>query len=180
AIAPFLVEAGADCLSITTGTNFTRLYTIPPMGYPKGLNIDATATVKHAVDVPVIVVGRMNDPILAESVLKSGKADLIAMGRGLVADPELPNKLKEHRFDDIRSCIGCNQGCMGGLIGGIPFTCLVNPVAGREQEMQLKPASVSKKILVAGGGPAGMEAARVLALRGHKVALYEKNDCLGG
>jgi NADPH-dependent 2,4-dienoyl-CoA reductase/sulfur reductase-like enzyme len=150
------------------------------MGSTKGLNIDATAAVRKAVDVPVIVVGRMTDPILAESVLEGGKADLVAMGRGLVADPELPNKLKENKFDDIRWCIGCNQGCMGGLIGGIPFTCLVNPAAGREQEMELKPASVSKKILVAGGGPAGMEAARVLALRGHKVTLYEKNDCLGG
>ena len=180
AIAPLLVEAGADCLSITTGTNFTRLYTVPPMGSPKGLNIDATAAVRKAVDVPVIVVGRMTDPILAESVLEGGKADLVAMGRGLVADPELPNKLKENKFDDVRWCIGCNQGCMGGLIGGLPFTCLVNPAAGHEQEMELKQATVAKKVFVAGGGPAGMEAARVLALRGHKVTLYEQNDYLGG
>jgi len=180
AIAPLLVEAGADCLSITTGMNFQRLCTVPPMGHEKGLNINAAAAVKQAVDVPVIVAGKMNDPILAESVLEGSKADLIAIGRGLIADPELPTKLKENQLDDIRWCIACNQGCIGGLIAGVPFTCLVNPAAGREQEMELKLASPAKKILVAGGGPAGMEAARVLALRGHEVTLYEQHGYIGG
>ncbi|MCP4716312.1 MAG: NADH:flavin oxidoreductase, partial [Deltaproteobacteria bacterium] len=166
AIAPLLVEAGADCLSITTGMHFKLVYTVAPMGLPKGLNISTAAAVKEAVDVPVIVAGKLNDPILAESVLAGNKADLVAIGRGLVADPELPNKLKEKRFDDIRVCISCNQGCIGGLIAGYPFTCMVNPEAAREMEMELKPALNPKKVLVAGGGPAGMEAARILALRG--------------
>jgi NADPH-dependent 2,4-dienoyl-CoA reductase/sulfur reductase-like enzyme len=160
--------------------HFKLVYTVAPMGLPKGLNISTAAAVKKAVDVPVIVAGKLNDPILAESVLAGNKADLVAIGRGLVADPELPNKLKEKRLDDIRVCISCNQGCIGGLIAGLPFTCMVNPEAGREKEMELKPALNPKKVLVAGGGPAGMEAARILALRGHKVTLYEQNDYLGG
>ena len=180
AIAPHLVEAGADCLSITTGMHFTIYYTVATMGLPKGLNVAAAAQVKAAVKVPVVVVGRLNDPVLAESVLAQGKADLIAIGRGLIADPDLPNKLREGRWEDIRWCIACNQGCIGALTVGSPFTCLVNPGAGREREMEIKPASRSKRVWVVGGGPAGMEAARVAALRGHRVTLYEENDHLGG
>lgn len=179
AIAPLLVEAGADCLSITTGMHFTINYTVASMGLPKGLNIQATAAVKAAVGVPVIAVGKLNDPIVAESALAEGKADLIAIGRGLIADPELPNKLIEGRWEDVRSCIACNQGCIGGLMNGSPFTCMVNPEAGCEREM-MTPAPESKRVLVAGGGPAGMEAARTAALRGHEVTLYEKEAQLGG
>ncbi len=179
-IAPILVEAGADCLSITTGMHFGLYHTVPAMGLPKGLNVEASAAIRKAVDVPVMVVGKLNDPIIAESVLADGKADLIAIGRGLIADPELPNKLREGRWEDVRPCIACNQGCIGGMIAGIPFTCMVNPEAGYEREMEMIPAPKSKRVLVAGGGPAGMEAARTAALRGHEVTLYEKEDQLGG
>lgn len=180
AIAPHLVEAGADCLSITTGMHFTIYYTVATMGLPKGLNVAAATQVKAAVKVPVVVAGRLNDPILAESVLAHGDADLIAIGRGLIADPELPNKLREWRWEDIRPCIACNQGCIGALTMGSPFTCLVNPEAGREREMKIKPAERSRKVWVVGGGPAGMEAARAAALRGHQVTLYEESHNLGG
>ena len=179
-IAPYLVEAGADCLSITTGMHFTLHYTVPMMALPKGLNIDGAAAVKGVVDVPVIVAGRMNDPILAESVLTWGKADLIAIGRGLIADPELPNKLQQGHWDEVRPCLACNQGCIGGMFAGSPFGCMVNPEAGHELEMIIKPALQPKRILVAGGGPAGIEVARTAASRGHKVTLYEKRESLGG
>lgn len=180
AMVPYLERAGADCLSITTGMHFTIYYTVPSMSLPKGLNAEAAAQVKAAINVPVIVAGRLNDPVLAESVLARGQADLIAIGRGLIADPELPNKLREGNWNDIRPCIACNQGCIGALSVGFPFSCLVNPESGHEQEMELKPASQPRKVLVAGGGPAGMEAARTAALRGHNVTLYEKDDHLGG
>ena len=180
AIAPHLERAGADCLSITTGMHFTVYYTVASMGLPKGLNVEAASQVKASVNVPVIVAGRLNDPVLAESVLARGKADLIAIGRGLIADPDLPNKLREGCWDEIRPCIACNQGCIGALSVGFPFSCLVNSEAGHEREMELKPASRPRTVWVAGGGPAGMEAARTAALRGHSVTLYEKDDHLGG
>jgi 2,4-dienoyl-CoA reductase-like NADH-dependent reductase (Old Yellow Enzyme family)/thioredoxin reductase len=180
AIAPLLVEAGADCLSITTGMHFTLLHTVPAMGMPKGLNLRDAAAVRAAVDVPVMAVGKLNDPVLAEAALAQGQADLVAIGRGLIADPELPRKFKDDRWEDIRWCIACNQGCIGGLVAGSPFTCLVNPDAGREGEMKLEPASVARHVLVAGAGPAGLEAARVAALRGHRVTVYEQSDTLGG
>lgn len=180
AIAPHLAEAGADCLSITTGMHFTLGYTVAPMGKPRGLNVEAAAAVKAAVDVPVMVAGRLGDPVLAAAVLRGGKADLVAIGRGLIADPELPNKLAEGRFDDVRPCIACNQGCIGSMVMGARFNCMVNPEAGREAEMRVTPAERGRRVFVAGGGPAGMEAARVAALRGHDVTLYEKGERLGG
>lgn len=179
-LAPLLVAAGADCLSITTGMQFTLLYTVPAMGMPRGLNVAAAAAIKAAVDVPVMVAGRLNDPVLAESVVASGRADLIAIGRGLVADPDLPRKLESGAWQTVRPCISCNQGCIGGLIAGFPFTCLVNPEAGRESEGLLAPAARPKRVLVAGGGPAGLEAARVAAARGHAVTLAERSSTLGG
>ncbi len=179
-IAPLLVAAGADCLSITTGMQYTLLHTVPAMGMPRGLNVAAAAAVKAAVDVPVMVAGRMNDPLLAEAVLGSGRADLIAIGRGLVADPDLPKKLRDGAWRAVRPCISCNQGCIGGLIAGFPFTCLVNPQAGRESEELLVPAARAKRVVVAGGGPAGIEAARVAASRGHAVTLFERSSALGG
>jgi len=128
----------------------------------------------------VITVGRINDPILAETIIASGKADLVSMGRGSLSDPELPNKASAGKFDEINYCIGCLQGCVGNLFRGNPGGCLVNPVTGRESEFVIKPAESRKKVLVAGGGPAGMEAAMVAAKRGHEVHLYEKTDRLGG
>ncbi len=180
-IAPILVSSGADCLSISTGTQVTGLtYTIPPMGLNQGLNIEAASAVKRAVNAAVIVAGKLNNPLMAESVIATGKADLVAIGRGLIADPEWPAKVRTGRWDDIRWCIACNQACTNSALTGAPFTCLVNPEAGNERNMKIKTASQSKRVIIAGGGPAGMESARVATLRGHKVTLYEKNEHLGG
>jgi 2,4-dienoyl-CoA reductase-like NADH-dependent reductase (Old Yellow Enzyme family)/NADPH-dependent 2,4-dienoyl-CoA reductase/sulfur reductase-like enzyme len=180
AIAPLLVEAGADCLSITTGMHFDLTHTVAGFGMPRGLNVAAAAAVKAAVDVPVIVAGRLDDPLLAEAVIADGKADLVAIGRGLVADPEWARKVRDGRWQEIRSCISCNQGCIGALVSGMSFTCLVNPEAGREWELGFERAPDPKRVLVAGAGPAGLEAARVAASRGHDVTLYERDDALGG
>jgi len=180
AIAPLLVSAGADCLSITTGMHFTLLYTVAGAAMPMGLNVESAAAIKRVVEVPVMVAGRLNDPLLAGAVLAQGKADLIAIGRGLIADPELPAKLAAGRRRDIQWCISCNQGCIGALASGGPFSCLVNPEAGRGRETRPEPSSRSRRVWVIGGGPAGMAAARTAALRGHRVTLYERGDRLGG
>lgn len=179
-IAPMLVAAGADCLSISTGVYATGEYIVAPMSVPKGLNIYAAEQIKMVVDVPIIVVGKLNDPLMAEQVITQGKADLVAIGRGLYADPELPNKVAAGQFEDIRWCTGCLQECIEALLTAFTTKCQVNPEIGRERQMAITPAARSKRVLVVGGGPAGMEAARVAALRGHDVTLYEKEAELGG
>ena len=123
--------------------------------------------------VPIAVAGRINDPYLAEALLKEGKTDLVAMGRPLLADPEFPRKAQEGRVEDIRKCIGCNQGCMDRMLAQQDITCLSNPLCGYEREREIKEAAVKKKVMVIGGGPAGMETARVAALRG-LVVLYNQ------
>jgi NAD(H)-dependent 7beta-hydroxy-3-oxo-delta4-cholenoic acid oxidoreductase len=180
-IAPILAQAGVDAFDISGGV-VTELFSrvVPPIGTPLGLNAAFSAAVKQVVDVPVIVVGRINDPRLAENMLERQQADLVAMGRALIADPELPKKAAEGRFEDIAPCTGCGLGCIGALNVGKPMTCLINPAVGREKEMAITPAAKPKNVLVAGGGPAGLEAARVAALRGHQVTLFEKEAKLGG
>ncbi len=153
---------------------------IPPMGLPHNCLIHLAEGVKKEVSIPVVGVGRIIYPRDAEEILQKGKADLIAFGRALVADPELPLKTKEGREDDIRTCIGCNQGCIGTIHKQLPMTCLVNPAAGREREFKISKAKSVKKIVVVGAGPAGLEASRVAALRGHKVVVFEKEKEIGG
>jgi 2-enoate reductase len=128
----------------------------------------------------VIAVGRLNVPELADKVIAEGKADIVAIGRALMADPFWVKKIEGGRQEHIRPCLGCHQGCMGRLVLGKPISCAVNPASGRERSYTLQPAHRSKKIIVIGGGIAGMEAARVAALRGHEVVIYEKTDRLGG
>jgi NADPH-dependent 2,4-dienoyl-CoA reductase/sulfur reductase-like enzyme len=132
------------------------------------------------VSIPVITVGRINDPFLTESILSSGKADFVAMGRASLADPEFPNKAAAGMLEDINYCIGCLQACIGNLFKNEPIGCLVNPLTGRETELAVRPAETKKRVFVAGGGIAGMEAAIVAAQRGHEVHLFEKTDRLGG
>ena len=181
AVAPLLVAAGADGLHISTGVYVnTETYIVAPMSVPKGLNIYAAEQIKKAVDVPIIAVGKLNDPLMADQVIAQGKADLVAIGRGLYADPELPNKVAAGHFDDIRWCTGCLQECIHALMTVYTTRCQVNPEVGRERQMSIAPAAKSKRLLVVGGGPAGMEAARVAALKGHDVTLYEKETELGG
>ncbi|MEA1958208.1 MAG: FAD-dependent oxidoreductase [Chloroflexota bacterium] len=180
-IAPRLVEAGVDAFHVSGGIQPEQFYRIiPPTGTPFGLNVAAAAAVKQVVDVPVLTVARINDPRFADDILTRGLADMVVMGRALLADPELPNKAKEGRFEDIAPCTSCAIGCVQQIMKLQSMTCVINPTVGREVEMAIVPADKPKKVLVAGGGPGGMETARVAALRGHEVTLYEKQAKLGG
>jgi len=177
-IAPRLEAAGADALTVDAGCWDTFHWVHAPTTQPPGVNVDMAAMAKEAVKIPVIAVGKLGNPQLAESVLQEGKADFIMMGRPLLADPEWPKKVEAGMFEDIRPCIGCFEGCMGR--SGRNISCAVNPTTGMERELTLEPAEESKSVLVVGGGPGGMEAARIAALRGHRVTLWEKSDTLGG
>jgi len=179
-VASILEDAGVNCISVSRGSYSSLFYILPPAGLPSGAWIFDVEAVKKAVKIPVMAVGKIGDPFYAEHILRQGKADLVAMGRALIADPDLPNKAAEGRFDDIRYCIYCNT-CIDKMNTTPGYVqCALNAEAGRESEMTIIPAKKLKKVLVAGGGPAGLEAARVAALRGHKVTLYEKSDKLGG
>jgi 2,4-dienoyl-CoA reductase-like NADH-dependent reductase (Old Yellow Enzyme family)/thioredoxin reductase len=178
-IAPILAEAGINAFDITPGMHgdsYSHSHTAAAMGDVSGPMIAFSKAVKEVVDVPVTVGGKINNPRFAENILERNEADLIIMGRALLADPELPNKAAEGRFDDIAPCVGCG---LCTLRPGV-LTCLVNPALGREKEMVITAAAKPKKVLVAGGGPAGLMAASRAALRGHKVTLYEKRTELGG
>ena len=182
-IAQRLEAAGVDAISVSAAIYesppwFSRIF--PTMGMPEGCNVQLAEEIKKVVGVPIIVAGKLGNPALAEQVLKGGKADLIAMGRSLLADPELPQKAAEGKLKDIRPCIYCNEACAGNISRFWSIECVVNPALGREREYKIEPARVSKRVLVVGGGPAGMEVARVAALRGHDVVLYEKERKLGG
>jgi 2,4-dienoyl-CoA reductase (NADPH2) len=150
------------------------------MYIPPGRFVYLASAIKEMVDLPVFCIGRINDPIMAEDILAKNQADIVGMTRANICDPELPNKAREGRLDEIRRCIACNEGCWGRITVGQPITCAINPSVGREKETEIIPASVKKKVMVIGGGIAGMEAARVAALRGHSVSLYEKDEELGG
>lgn len=154
-----------------------------PMYAPAGHMVAAAAAIKEVLeDIPVICAGRITDPVHAEKILAEGQADLVGMTRAQIADPELANKARAGRLDDIRPCLGDNENCFG-RVGRGGVKCTVNPRAGRESILgseAIKPAPVKKKLMVVGGGPAGMEAARIAAQRGHQVTLYEKTGKLGG
>ena len=151
-----------------------------PDRFAPGPLVPYAAEMKNLLNIPVGVANKINSPQFAEKVLSDGAADLVAMGRTLFADPALPNKAKMGQLEDIRPCIGC-LNCIQRVINlGLPIECSVNPAVGRERELELTPAPVSKRVLVAGGGPGGMEAARVARLVGHEVTLYENESRLGG
>jgi 2,4-dienoyl-CoA reductase-like NADH-dependent reductase (Old Yellow Enzyme family)/thioredoxin reductase len=175
-----LEQAGVDSFDISVGTDGSHHVMVAAPAAGHGWMTDHAAAIKRVVNKPVFTVGRINDPLVAESVVASGKADGVAMGRGSLADPELPNKAREGRFEDIIQCTGCMQGCESRVIAQLPVRCTMNPRTGRENEFAITPATVKKKVFVAGGGPAGMEAALVAAQRGHDVTLFEKDKRLGG
>ena len=188
--APLFVEAGADALDVSASAAETTEWQFLGYLWPYGAIVYLAEAIKKVVNVPVITVGKIVDPLHAESILKEGKADFVALGRALLADPDWPNKAREGRLDDIRHCIYCNncvyhQGLFifGGSDASASFAhpaCTVNPELHREKGFEITPTSSPKKVMVIGGGLAGMEAARVLAERGHQVSLYEKSDRLGG
>ena len=178
--AKLLERAGYDAFNGDVGSYDSWYWSHPPMYQAKGLYLPFNAILKEAVSVPVITAGRMDDPDRAAEALRSGKTDMIGLARPLLADPYLPQKVRAGRTDRIRPCLSCQEGCMGRLAAFGQVSCAVNPACGREAEYGLTPALERKHVMVVGGGIAGMEAARVAALRGHVVALYEKSDRLGG
>jgi 2,4-dienoyl-CoA reductase-like NADH-dependent reductase (Old Yellow Enzyme family)/thioredoxin reductase len=180
--AKLLEDAGVDLIDVTSGSMVhTYEWVMLPYGFPEKTNVKLADKIKKAVKIPVMVCGRLKDPATAETVIKEGKADLISIGRALFADPEWAHKVKTGNIDDIRPCISCVHCHIPDLSNKLGVSCAVNAVSGREVNYnKLTSTKVQKKILIAGGGPAGLEAARVAALRGHKVILCEKSSKIGG
>lgn len=181
-VAKMLADAGYNMLNCDNGTYDSWYWSHPPVYMPKACNLTDVAEIKKVVDIPVICAGKFDDPELAEKAIANGEIDMMGMGRPLLADPELPNKFMNGQEENIRPCIGCHMGCLSRIFQP-PFkdiSCAVNPSTGREKAYALTPADTKKKIAVVGGGIAGMETARVCAIRGHEVHLYEKTDQLGG
>ena len=180
-IASVFAEAGAAGFHMSSGVYPDLSWrVIPPTGTPFGLNVAGAASVKRAADAPVMVVGRIVDPGMADDIVRRGDADMVVLGRALIADPGWPNKAAAGAWDEIAPCIGCGLGCVRNRERGGDMTCIINPAVGREREMAVRPAAKRKKVLVAGGGPAGLAAAASAALAGHEVFLYEKEAVPGG
>jgi 2,4-dienoyl-CoA reductase-like NADH-dependent reductase (Old Yellow Enzyme family)/thioredoxin reductase len=162
-----------NAIHVTAGGFETRYWHTQPMALPRGCLLPIVSEIKKVVNVPVIAVGRINNPHLAEEILQKGQADLIAIGRGLIADPEFPRKAREGRAVEINQCVACNY-CRSRVVWkNYPVRCAVNPIAGREGELKNQQAASTKKVWVVGGGPAGLTAARILGEKGHEVSLFE-------
>ena len=180
--AQWLVEDGVDMLHVAQANHTGNMAdTIPPMGVqPYGFFVKIAGDIKKAVNVPVSAVGRIVDAEMAARVIESGMADMVAMGRPLLADPDWGTKIAAGKACDIRRCISCNKGCTDAIQNRQFLSCVLNAENGYENTRSIQPAAQKKKIAVLGGGPAGLEAARVAALRGHDVTLFEKTTTLGG
>ena len=180
--AQWLVEDGVDMFHVAQANHTGNMAdTIPPMGVqPYGFFVKIAGDIKKAVNVPVSAVGRIVDAEMAERVIESGMADIVAMGRPLLADPDWGTKIAAGKACDIRRCISCNKGCTDAIQNRQFLSCVLNAENGYENSRSIQPAAQKKKVAVLGGGPAGLEAARVAALRGHDVTLFEKTTSLGG
>ncbi len=177
-IAPRLEATGQlDFIHVGAGPGASSH--IPPTYRKAGSFVYLTEAIRKVTSLPLICSQRINDPLIAEEVLASGVADLVSMNRAIMADPELPTKAREGRLEEIRHCIACNE-CIARSRSAMPIACTMNAEMGREQEMTLERTDTPRRVLIVGGGPAGLEAARVASLRGHRVTLYEKGDSLGG
>jgi 2,4-dienoyl-CoA reductase-like NADH-dependent reductase (Old Yellow Enzyme family) len=173
-----------DYFNVTVGSSASlggSLHIVPTMGFEQGYTAPYGAMVRARVKKPVFIAGRINRPDVAERILEAGQADMCAMTRGMVCDPEIANKSREGRVDEIRTCIACNQACIGHIHKSTSISCIQYPESGRELEFgSVKPPARKKKVMVVGGGPAGLKAAAVAAARGHDVTLYEREARLGG
>jgi len=178
-VSKWLEEAGAAAISVSAGTWHALHVTLAPMFVPRGHMRHMAAAVKAAVGVPVIAVGRLDEPALAAEVVTSGDADLVLLGRTLIAEPDWPRKVEAGLLEELRPCIACNA-CVDLVGRGEVARCSVNPEAGRESTWHVEPGTHARRIMVVGSGPAGMEAARIARLRGHEVSIWEREGRLGG
>jgi len=181
-MAPMMADTGKlDYLNVSTG----GYQVIAPMYFPLGHSVYLASEIRQVVDLPVCCIGRINDPVQAERILAEHHADLVAMNRATICDPEMPKKAREGRLDEIRKCLACSEGCWQNVSDRHPLgvTCAYNPTVGKEGIpgwLEMIPAQAKKRVMVIGGGPAGLETARVAAARGHEVSVWDKNDELGG
>jgi 2-enoate reductase len=179
-VCQIVEDAGVGALDVDAGCYENLYWPHPPTYQPPACMLDMAAKAKQGVkNIPVMGVGKLNYPDIAVQAVVEGKADFVVIGRGLLADPEWANKTRSGRVEEIRPCIGCHEACLSRLRRK-STSCAVNTACGEERALRLTPAERKKRILVVGAGPAGMEAARVATLRGHKVTLYEKSGALGG
>lgn len=179
-IAKFIAQSGGDAILASGGNKATKRMTIPSHYLPPGSLLHLALALKGEVDIPIIAVGKINTPELADQVIREKYADFVAMARALIADPYLPEKAKTGMAEDIRGCIYDLEDCADGGVEGLGRSCTVNPFAGQEYRSKITPTSKKKKVVVVGGGPAGIQAAILASQRGHEVILYEKGESLGG
>lgn len=181
AIASCVEALGVSAIHITYGvTSGAYQWVLPPAAIRTGYTLNIAEEVKKVVSIPVISVGRHTEPYIAENAIKAGKTDLVSFGRQSMADPHLPNKVAGGRLNELLICIACEQGCVGESNKGLPIKCLANPFTGREGTAKLIKAEKPKKVMIVGGGPAGLMASWICAERGHAVTCYEKTNKLGG
>ncbi len=179
-VAQKLEKYGADSILVTIGNKRTKKYALPPHSLPHGIGTSYAAALKEVVDIPVIAMGKIGHPDLAEQILRDGQADFVAMTRALITDPDWPKKAFAGEAEDIRGCIYCLDDCADKGVPGLGRACANNPFSGQEGELLLEETTAPKTVWVIGGGPAGMQAALIAAERGHYVQLFEKEGHLGG
>jgi 2,4-dienoyl-CoA reductase-like NADH-dependent reductase (Old Yellow Enzyme family)/thioredoxin reductase len=179
-VVRYISEAGGDAILASGGNKATKRMTIPSHYLPPGTLVHLAMAIKKAVDIPVIAVGKINSPELADKIIREKSADFVAMARALIADPYLPVKAQEGNVDDIRGCVYDLEDCAEKGVKGLGRACTVNPFSGQEYRLKLTPAQKKKKVIVIGGGPAGIQSAILASQRGHEVILYEKDASIGG